>query len=197
MDATSMRKPKSENSPDLADSKSTRSDIARVVVLAGESRHRFDSLHHSLQQEYLPATSTERLLVAKMAVAQWRQMRIWALEKPPSPTTQPTIASSTPPPRRFDHRRSGAILPFFQQLRGPVRPSVFPQSAASDRSSQGPRRPRTSFYWRKQGIVKQTKLLTPPGASISRQIRPSKPEKTCFFVLSRYRPSQNRYRGRL
>lgn len=76
-----MRTPKPNKSPRSKVSKSTRSDIARIVVLSGESRHRFDALHRSLQDEYLPTTTTERLLVAKMAVAQWRQLRIWALEK--------------------------------------------------------------------------------------------------------------------
>ena len=58
-----------------------RSDLAHSVLLPGESRHRFDALHRSLESELLPETPIERLLVAKMTVAQWRQMRIWTLEK--------------------------------------------------------------------------------------------------------------------
>jgi hypothetical protein len=58
-----------------------RTDLARTVVLDNESRHRFDVLHNSLTQEFEPGTPTERLLVSKMAVAYWRQMRVWAFEK--------------------------------------------------------------------------------------------------------------------
>ncbi|MES1262642.1 MAG: hypothetical protein ABUS49_12990 [Acidobacteriota bacterium] len=55
--------------------------IARVVVLEAESRERFNALLVSLQQELQPETAIENLLVQKMAVAHWRQMRVWGMEK--------------------------------------------------------------------------------------------------------------------
>lgn len=55
--------------------------LASTVVLQGESRHRFFNLCASLTSELRPATAIESLFVQKMAVAQWRQMRLWNLEK--------------------------------------------------------------------------------------------------------------------
>jgi hypothetical protein len=55
--------------------------LARTVVLDGESRERFNELHQSLISELQPATPIENLLVSRMAVAQWRQLRLWSLEK--------------------------------------------------------------------------------------------------------------------
>jgi hypothetical protein len=55
--------------------------LARTVVRDGESRDRFNQLFTSLIHELQPATAIENLLVQKMAVAQWRQMRLWGTEK--------------------------------------------------------------------------------------------------------------------
>jgi hypothetical protein len=55
--------------------------LARTIVLDGESRERFNELCKSLTDELQPATSIEHLLVQKMAVAHWRQMRFWNIEK--------------------------------------------------------------------------------------------------------------------
>jgi hypothetical protein len=55
--------------------------LARTVVLDGESRERFNELCRSLTDELQPATAIENLLVQKMAVAHWRQMRLWNIEK--------------------------------------------------------------------------------------------------------------------
>ncbi len=55
--------------------------LARTVVLEGESRDRFTALYKSLLDELKPVTAIEELLVQKMAVAQWRQIRIWSFEK--------------------------------------------------------------------------------------------------------------------
>jgi hypothetical protein len=54
---------------------------ARSIVLEGESRDRFNALLVSLHDEFLPETPSEQLLVEKMAVAQWRQMRLWTYER--------------------------------------------------------------------------------------------------------------------
>jgi hypothetical protein len=58
-----------------------KSLLSRSIVAKNESRDRFDEIHTSLIQELLPTTAIESLLVQKMVVAQWRQMRIWDLEK--------------------------------------------------------------------------------------------------------------------
>jgi hypothetical protein len=55
--------------------------FARLVVLDGESRERFNELHLSLIHELRPSTVIETILVQKMAVAQWRQFRAWNFEK--------------------------------------------------------------------------------------------------------------------
>ena len=59
----------------LAAAKSPRCGLARIVVLPGESWRRFDALLHALQDGHLPATATNSLLVGRMAVAPWRQLR--------------------------------------------------------------------------------------------------------------------------
>jgi hypothetical protein len=55
--------------------------LARTVVLEGESRERFNELCTTIADELQPVTATEHLLVQKMAVAHWREMRFWNLEK--------------------------------------------------------------------------------------------------------------------
>jgi len=55
--------------------------LARTVVLEGESKDRFNELCKSLTDELEPRTAIENLLVQKMAVAHWRQMRFWNIEK--------------------------------------------------------------------------------------------------------------------
>ncbi len=55
--------------------------LARSIVLIGESHDRFNELCKSLADEIQPATTIEHLLVQKMAVAQWRMMRLWNMEK--------------------------------------------------------------------------------------------------------------------
>jgi hypothetical protein len=55
--------------------------LAQTVVLNGESKERFATLLHSIQQELQPATAIENQLVETMAVARWRQFRIVGMEK--------------------------------------------------------------------------------------------------------------------
>jgi len=60
---------------------STRHGIlADVVLLEGESRDRFIALVNSFVAEFQPKTPTEETMVQKIAVAYWRQMRIWAMD---------------------------------------------------------------------------------------------------------------------
>ncbi len=55
--------------------------LARTIVLAGESSDRFKFLLDELSAELQPTTAIERSLVENMAVARWRQMRLWAMER--------------------------------------------------------------------------------------------------------------------
>ena len=55
--------------------------LARTLVLDSESAHRFDTLLAGLTAELQPETCIELAFVESMAVARWRQMRIWVLEK--------------------------------------------------------------------------------------------------------------------
>jgi hypothetical protein len=55
--------------------------LSRAVLLEGESRERFNALIGGLHEELQPETMIECLLVQKMAVAHWRQVRFWTLEK--------------------------------------------------------------------------------------------------------------------
>ena len=55
--------------------------LAQTVVLASESRQRFEELLDALIAEHCPFTKSERALVETMAVARWRQMRSWSIQK--------------------------------------------------------------------------------------------------------------------
>jgi hypothetical protein len=57
-----------------------RALVAQTVVLPGESRKRFNAFLAALQEQLQPQGMIENLLVNKMAVAQWRQFRIWGME---------------------------------------------------------------------------------------------------------------------
>ena len=55
--------------------------LARSVVLDGENRTRFYRLLSELTAEFTPEGPVQNALVETMAVARWRQMRIWGMEK--------------------------------------------------------------------------------------------------------------------
>jgi hypothetical protein len=55
--------------------------LAQTVVLDGESQERFHELLTALTLEFRPRTPTEAALVETMAIARWRQMRIWGIQK--------------------------------------------------------------------------------------------------------------------
>jgi hypothetical protein len=55
--------------------------LAHAIVLDGESIERFTLFISSLHKEFQPANFVESALIESMAVARWRQMRLWALEK--------------------------------------------------------------------------------------------------------------------
>jgi hypothetical protein len=54
--------------------------LARAVLIDGESRERFDELLISIHKEFQAETPTECALVEKMAVSQWRLLRLWTME---------------------------------------------------------------------------------------------------------------------
>ena len=55
--------------------------LARTVVLEEESADRFQELFASYISEYQPATASQVSLVETMAVARWRQLRVWGAQK--------------------------------------------------------------------------------------------------------------------
>jgi hypothetical protein len=55
--------------------------LSECVLLPGESPESFQSLAAGLFEEFHPVGSTEEDLVEVMAVARWRRMRVWSVEK--------------------------------------------------------------------------------------------------------------------
>jgi hypothetical protein len=54
--------------------------LSTTIVLNGESTDRFLELLATLFEEFQPQTPFEESLIENMAVARWRQMRIWGME---------------------------------------------------------------------------------------------------------------------
>jgi hypothetical protein len=59
----------------------THGMLCTTIVLNGESTDRFLGLLSTLLEEFQPQTPFEESLIENMAVARWRQMRIWGMEK--------------------------------------------------------------------------------------------------------------------
>src|SRR5271169_4289539 len=55
--------------------------LAQTVVLEEESAARFMDLFASYLEEYNPTTPSQVSLVETMAVARWRQLRVWGAQK--------------------------------------------------------------------------------------------------------------------
>ena len=55
--------------------------LAQTAVLEGESRTRFEELLLAVTAESKPRTPAEVALVETMAVARWRQWRVWGIQK--------------------------------------------------------------------------------------------------------------------
>ena len=55
--------------------------LSQTVVLEGESKELFEQLLISITAEIQPRTPVETGLVERMAIAHWRQMRTWAVQK--------------------------------------------------------------------------------------------------------------------
>ena len=54
--------------------------LANTVLLDHEERRFFDELIQGLEADLQPQGTLESTLVETMAVARWRQMRVWATE---------------------------------------------------------------------------------------------------------------------
>ena len=54
--------------------------LSKAVLIDGESPENFHAFLESVTEEFHPSTPTERILVEKMAVAQWRTLRLWTIE---------------------------------------------------------------------------------------------------------------------
>src|SRR5580698_7217808 len=59
----------------------THGMLSSTIVLKGESTDRFLGLLTDLFEEFQPQTPFEESLIENMAVARWRQLRIWGMEK--------------------------------------------------------------------------------------------------------------------
>lgn len=55
--------------------------LSNTVVLEGESTERFAELLAALHRDFDPQNEIETMLLETMAVARWRQMRFWGMEK--------------------------------------------------------------------------------------------------------------------
>jgi hypothetical protein len=55
--------------------------LSGTIVLQCESTDRFEELLATLYEEFQPQTPFEKSLIENMAVARWRQFRVWGLEK--------------------------------------------------------------------------------------------------------------------
>ena len=55
--------------------------LAQTVVLDEEDADRFQELLASFMDEYKPSTASQVSLVETMAVARWRQLRVWGVQK--------------------------------------------------------------------------------------------------------------------
>ena len=59
----------------------TASSLAQTVVLDDEDSELFATLLSTLENELCPGDETDRALIENMAVARWRLMRLWGMEK--------------------------------------------------------------------------------------------------------------------
>jgi hypothetical protein len=55
--------------------------LAATIVLEAEITDRFQALLTALMEEHQPRSATQLMLVETMAVARWRQLRVWGVQK--------------------------------------------------------------------------------------------------------------------
>ena len=75
--------------------------LSQTVVLEGESKDLFEQLLTSIAAELQPRTAIETGLIERMAIAHWRQMRTWAVQKASLDLemTRPENAAASKPAR--------------------------------------------------------------------------------------------------
>ncbi len=74
--------PKTPAGKKASSSNSTRHGmLSQTVVLEGESQSRFEDLVISLTAQLKPRSDAEVAIVETMAIARWKQMRIWGIQK--------------------------------------------------------------------------------------------------------------------
>src|SRR5579872_7183164 len=55
--------------------------FSRTMILGCESQNSFEQLLAEIKDQVQPRNSTESAYVETMAIARWRQMRVWAIQK--------------------------------------------------------------------------------------------------------------------
>jgi len=55
--------------------------LAQTIVLEEEDGDAFSKLLRSFETEFVPQTPNEAAMIENLAVARWRLMRVWAIEK--------------------------------------------------------------------------------------------------------------------
>ncbi len=55
--------------------------LSSMIVLDDEKTELFAEILGALTHEFSPQTEAERIIVENMAIARWRQMRLWAIER--------------------------------------------------------------------------------------------------------------------
>jgi hypothetical protein len=86
--------------------------LARTVVLDYENRERFHELLHAFREELNPQTTIEDIMVQKLVVAHWRQLRIWGMEKSTllhEVNQQHNLGNADPPARDAAALRSSGV----------------------------------------------------------------------------------------
>ena len=80
--AKSSTGPKTAEGKKISAKNSTRHGmVAETVVLDGESDERFKELLADFTLQLKPRTAAESAIVETMAIARWKQMRIWGIQK--------------------------------------------------------------------------------------------------------------------
>src|SRR5579872_2956474 len=74
--------PKTAEGKQASSRNSTRHGmLAQAIVLDGESQDRFEDLLTDFTAQFNPRTTAEAAIVETMAIARWKQMRIWGVQK--------------------------------------------------------------------------------------------------------------------
>jgi hypothetical protein len=55
--------------------------LAQVILLKGESRRTFDAMAAELTRRLDPQSPFDHMLIGRMLVAHWRQIRLWTRER--------------------------------------------------------------------------------------------------------------------